>query len=163
MYAQLYKLADGCHEHGSDVKSWLTNEPPFLPQTNSKAFSAISFGQIKIIGCISCSFIGDFVLFILHSTRLYTFHAFLNFLTRPHYVHEYKSYLLILYQCFSACYEQCFAANNTQRTLTFPLFRQKWNSGLRVFPCSGRGRCYTIWPAGTGASISQLICSSQAI
>jgi hypothetical protein len=46
MYAQLYTLADGCLEHGSDVKSWLTYELPFLQQTNSKEFSAILFGKI---------------------------------------------------------------------------------------------------------------------
>jgi hypothetical protein len=83
MYTQLYKLADGCLEHDSDVKSWLTNQLPFLQQANSKAFSAILFGEIQI-GCMSCKFIDDLVLFILPSTRLYTFHAFLIFLTRPH-------------------------------------------------------------------------------
>jgi hypothetical protein len=40
------KLADGCPEHGSDVLSWLTNQLPFLQQTNSKAFSVIFFGKI---------------------------------------------------------------------------------------------------------------------
>jgi hypothetical protein len=46
MYGQLYKLADGCLEHCSDVKSWLTNQLPFLQQTNAKAFSAILFDTI---------------------------------------------------------------------------------------------------------------------
>jgi hypothetical protein len=46
MYAQLCKLADGCLELGSDVKSWLTNQLLSLQQTNSTAFSAILFGKI---------------------------------------------------------------------------------------------------------------------
>jgi hypothetical protein len=44
MYAQL--LADGYLEHSSDVKSLLTSQLPFLQQMNSKAFSAILFGEI---------------------------------------------------------------------------------------------------------------------
>jgi hypothetical protein len=46
MYAQLYKLADGYLEHGSDVKLLLSNQLPFLQQANSKAFSAILFGKL---------------------------------------------------------------------------------------------------------------------
>jgi hypothetical protein len=73
MYAQLHKLEEGCLEHGSDVKSWLTNQLPFLQQTNKKEFSAILFGKVSIVGCISCKFIDDFfyLYFILQDYILF--------------------------------------------------------------------------------------------